>query len=46
MQFAIGVTVLKCSFVKQSHSLLGVNLGENTTWIEIMDVVSIIEKGM
>jgi hypothetical protein len=26
MQFAIGVTVLECSFVKHSHSPLGVNM--------------------
>jgi hypothetical protein len=26
MQFAIGVTVLECSFVKHSHGPLGVNL--------------------
>jgi hypothetical protein len=25
MQFAIGVTVLECSFVKHSHYTLGVN---------------------
>jgi hypothetical protein len=25
MQFAIGVTVLECSFVKHSHGPLGVN---------------------
>jgi hypothetical protein len=27
MQFAIGVTVLECSFVKHSHGPLGVNIG-------------------
>jgi hypothetical protein len=26
MQFAIGVTVLECSFVKHSHGPLGVNI--------------------
>jgi hypothetical protein len=26
MQFAIGVTVLECSFVKHSHGPLGVNM--------------------
>jgi hypothetical protein len=25
MQFAIGVTILECSFVKHSHGLLGVD---------------------
>jgi hypothetical protein len=28
MQFAIGVTVLECSFVKHSHGPLGVNIAE------------------
>jgi hypothetical protein len=27
MQFAIGVTVLECSFVKHSHGPLGVKVG-------------------
>jgi hypothetical protein len=26
MQFAIGMTVLECSFVKHSHGPLGVNI--------------------
>jgi hypothetical protein len=29
MQFAIGVTVLECSFVKHSHGPLGVKYGVN-----------------
>jgi hypothetical protein len=29
MQFVIGVTVLECSFVKHSHSPLGVKLNES-----------------
>jgi hypothetical protein len=32
MQFAIGVTVLECSFVKHSHGLLGVKL--STRWLD------------
>jgi hypothetical protein len=28
MQFAIGVTVLECSFVKHSHSPLGVKVDD------------------
>jgi hypothetical protein len=31
MQFAIGVTVLECSFVKHSHGPLGVKELWNTT---------------
>jgi hypothetical protein len=29
MQFAIGVTILECSFVKHSHGPLGVNFFYN-----------------
>jgi hypothetical protein len=28
MQFTIGVTILECSFVKHSHSTLGVKVGK------------------
>jgi hypothetical protein len=35
MQFAIGVTVLECSFVKHSHGPLGVN--PNGRGIHILD---------
>jgi hypothetical protein len=40
MQFAIGVTVLECSFVKHSHGPLGVNhlinkcFGDDATKLE------------
>jgi hypothetical protein len=32
MQFAIGVTVLECSFVKHSHGPLGVNIADNFSY--------------
>jgi hypothetical protein len=32
MQFAIGVTVLECSFVKHSHGPLGVKEAHQTLW--------------
>jgi hypothetical protein len=33
MQFAIGVTVLECSFVKHSHGPLGVNIWSEQTYL-------------
>jgi hypothetical protein len=57
MQFAIGVTVLECSFVKHSHGPLGVNKvlrpalfrGKNPWWAKFqpMGVLKIWEdQGM